>query len=135
LRYFDIIGLVLMATFLGCLEYALEEGSRWDWLEDEVIRGAVIVAVIAGACFFWRAFTYRQPIVDLRTYANRNFALGSFFTFVMGIGMYSTTYLVPLFLAQVRGFNALQVGETVLVAGLAQMAMSPFSAHIARKMD
>ena len=135
LRYFDIIGLVLMATFLGCLEYALEEGSRWDWLEDEVIRAAVIVAVIAGACFFWRAFTYRQPIVDLRTYANRNFALGSFFTFVMGIGMYSTTYLVPLFLAQVRGFNALQVGETVLVAGLAQMAMSPFSAHIARKMD
>jgi len=54
---------------------------------------------------------------------------------MMGIGMYSTTYLVPLFLAQVRGFNALQIGETVLVAGAAQMAMSPFSAHIARKMD
>ncbi len=135
LRHFDLIGLVLMATFLGCLEYALEEGPRWDWLDDDVIRVTVIVSATAGVFFFWRVLTYRQPIVDLRTFLNRNFAIGSFFTFMMGIGMYSTTYLVPLFLAQVRGFNAMEIGETVVVAGLAQMAMSPFSAHIARKMD
>jgi MFS transporter, DHA2 family, multidrug resistance protein len=135
LRYFDLTGLVLMATFLGCLEYALEEGPRWDWLDDPTIRGAVVVSGIASALFFWRVLTYRQPIVDLRTYANRNFALGSFYTFVVGTGMYGTTYLIPLFLAQVRGFSALQIGETVVVAGLAQMAMSPFTAYIARHVD
>ena len=54
---------------------------------------------------------------------------------MVGTGMYGTTYLVPLFLAQVRGFSALQIGETVFVAGMAQMAMSPFSAQIARKLD
>ncbi|MGE5271516.1 MAG: DHA2 family efflux MFS transporter permease subunit [Thiohalocapsa sp.] len=135
LRRFDLIGLVLMAMFLGCLEYALEEGPRWDWLDDQSIRTAVVISTFAAGFFFWRVFTYREPIVDLRTYRIRNFTLGSFYTFVVGMGMYGTTYLVPLFLAQVRGFNAMQIGETVVVAGLTQMLMSPFSAWIARNLD
>ncbi len=135
LRYFDVIGLVLMATFLGCLQYALQEGPRWDWLDDTTIRVAIFVSATASVLFFWRVLTYHQPIVDLRTFTNRNFALGSFFTFLVGTGMYSTTYLIPLFLAQVRGFSALQIGETVVVAGIAQMAMSPFSTQIARRID
>ena len=135
LRYFDVIGLVLMATFLGCLQYALEEGPRWDWLDDSTIRNATIVSAVAGAFFFWRVLTYRQPIVDLRAYFNRNFALGSFYTFLIGIGMYGTTYLLPLFLAQVRGFSSLQIGTTVVVSGLFMMALSPFSPMIARRLD
>ena len=135
LRYFDVIGLVLMATFLGCLQYALQEGPRWDWLDDSSIRTAIVVSSICSVLFFWRVLSYHQPIVDLRVFTNRNFALGSFFTFLVGTGMYSTTYLIPLFLAQVRGFSALQIGETVFVAGIAQMAMSPFSTQIARRID
>ena len=135
LRYFDLHGLVLMALFLGCLQYALQEGPRWDWLSDHTILAAIVVSSIASVFFFWRVLTYHQPIVDLRAFTNRNFTLGAFYTFVVGTGMYGTTYLIPLFLAQVRGFNALQIGETVLVAGLAQMAMSPFSAQMARRMD
>jgi DHA2 family multidrug resistance protein len=135
LRYFDVWGLVLMALFLGCLEYALEEGPRWDWFSDDTILAAVVVSSIASALFFWRVLTYHQPIVDLRTFANRNFALGSFYTFVVGTGLYGATYLVPLFLAQVRGYSSLQIGETVVVTGLAQMAVSPFTTHIARNLD
>jgi MFS transporter, DHA2 family, multidrug resistance protein len=135
LRYFDIYGLVLMALFLGCLQYALEEGPRWDWLADDTILVAVVVSSIASVLFFWRVLTYHQPIVDLRAFANRNFAIGSFYTFVVGTGLYGATYLVPLFLAQVRGFSSWQIGETVVVTGLAQMAMSPFAAYIARNLD
>src|SRR5215467_7435630 len=135
LRGFDVTGLVLMAIFLGCLQYALEEGPRWDWLAEKTIRAAVIVSTVAGGLFFWRVLSYRQPIVDLRTFGDRNFALGSFFTFMMGIGMYGTTYLVPLFLAQARGFSALQIGETVLIVGLVQLVVSPFNVYIARAMD
>ena len=135
LRGFDWSGLVLMATFLGCLEYALEEGPRWDWLDERTIRAAVIVSALSGGLFFWRVLTYRQPIVDLRTFQNRNFALGCFFTFMMGIGMYGTTYLVPLFLAQARGFNALQIGQTVIIVGLTQLVLSPVTPRIARRFD
>ncbi len=135
LRHFDLCGLVLMALFLGCLQYALQEGPRWDWLADETIRAAVVVSAIASAFFFWRVLTYHEPIVDVRAFLNRNFALGTFFTFTIGIGMYGTTYLVPLFLAQVRGYSALQIGLTVIVVGLVTMVMSPASAYMARKLD
>ncbi len=135
LRGFDVIGLVSMAVFLACLEYALEEGPRWDWLDEKTIRIAVVVSAVAGSLFFWRVLSYRQPIVDLRAFLYRNFTLGSFFTFMMGIGMFGTTFLVPLFLAQARGFSALQIGETVLVVGLAQLVLSPFNVWIARAID
>jgi len=79
--------------------------------------------------------TYHQPIVDLRAFLNRNFALGSFYTFIVGTGLYGATYVIPLYLAQVRGFSAMQIGETVVVTGLAQMALSPFSTYIARTVD
>jgi len=135
LRHFDLIGMLLMATFLGCLQYALEEGPRSDWFDDETIRVAVLVSFVGAALFFWRVLTYHQPVVDLRAFLNRNFAFGSFFTFVVGIGMYGTTYLVPLFLAQVRGYNALQIGLTIIVTGLVTMVMSPLSTRIARLLD
>jgi len=70
--------MLLMAASLGCLEYSLHEGPRWDWFDDATIRIAVFVAVVGGALFFWRVLTYRQPIVDLRAFLNRNFALGTF---------------------------------------------------------
>jgi len=135
LRDFDVIGLVLMAGFLGCLQYALEEGPRWGWFDDGSIRNAIVISAVGSVFFFWRVLTYRQPIVDLRVYGNRNFTLGSFYTFLIGIGMYGTTYLVPLFLAQVRGYSSLQIGTTVVVAGLFMMVLSPFSTQIARRLD
>jgi MFS transporter, DHA2 family, multidrug resistance protein len=134
-RYFDAIGLLFMTVFLGCLQYALQEGPRWDWLAEATIRVAAVASGTAAVFFFLRVLTYHQPIVDLRAFLNRNFALGSFYTFLLGSGMYSTTYLIPLFLAQVRGFSALQIGETVVVSGIAQLAMSPFSTPIARRID
>src|ERR1700739_1733565 len=66
LRGIDLIGLLLMAVFLGCFQYALEEGPRWDWLDEKTIRAAVIVSTVTGSLFFWRVLSYRQPIVDMR---------------------------------------------------------------------
>jgi len=135
LRNFDVTGLLLMAIFLGCLEYTLQEGPRWDWLSDDTIFITAIVSSIAGVCFFWRVLSYHQPIVDLRTFVNRNFSMGAFYTFVIGTGLYGATYLIPLFLAQVRGFTAFQIGETVAVTGIVQMLVSPFTAYVARTLD
>jgi hypothetical protein len=58
-RDFDLIGLPLMAVFLGSLEYALQEGPHWDWLDEKSIRVAVIVSTVTGSLFFWRALSYR----------------------------------------------------------------------------
>jgi len=132
---FDLPGLVLMALFLGCLEYALEEGPRWDWFSDDTILGAAVVSAVSAGLFFWRVLTYHQPIVSLHAFRIRNFAMGSFYSFVVGIGLYCGTYIVPLFLAQVRGFSSLQIGMTVVVTGCTQICVSPFTTIIARKID
>ena len=109
---FDWIGLIFMALFLGALEYVLEDGPRYDWFEDETIFMAAVVSACSAAIFFVRVLAARQPIVDLRAFADRNFAVGSMFSFVLGIGLYGLTYLYPIYLAQIRGYNALMIGET-----------------------
>jgi MFS transporter, DHA2 family, multidrug resistance protein len=135
LKGFDLTGLVLMALFLGCLEYVLEEGERWDWFSDNTILAATAVSAVSAGLFFWRVLTYRQPIVDLRAFRIRNFAMGSLYSFVVGIGLYCGTYVIPLFLAEVRGYSSLQIGLTVVVTGCTQICISPFTTIIARKID
>jgi DHA2 family multidrug resistance protein len=132
---FDWLGLGFMAAFLGALEYVLEEGPRNDWFSDERIVVLTSVAVAGAVLFFWRAFTAPQPIVELKAFANRNFALGSVFSFVMGIGLYGLTYLYPVYLASIRGYDALMIGETMFVSGLAMFASAPIVGRLMNKVD
>jgi MFS transporter, DHA2 family, multidrug resistance protein len=132
---FDWWGLIAMAGFLGALEYVLEEGPRYYWLEDDTIAYAAAFSALSAAAFFYRAVTAPVPIVDLRAYGNRNFAIGSMFSFVLGIGLYGLTYLYPVYLAQVRGYNALMIGETMFVSGLAMFATAPVVGRLVAKID
>ena len=117
-HHFDWIGLLSMAGFLGALEYVLEEGPRNDWFGDESVLLLAWVSGISAIVFFARVLTAKEPIVDLRAFSDRNFALGSLFSFVVGIGLYGLTYLYPVYLAQIRGYNALMIGETMFVSGV-----------------
>ncbi len=131
----DYLGIVLMALFLSCLEYTLEEGPRWDWFGDRAILSTAWISGLAGIGFLWRSLTYANPVVDLRALKERNFALGCFFSFVTGIGIFATIYLTPLFLGQVRGFSALQTGLAIFSTGLFQVMSIPFYAFLANRVD
>ena len=135
LRGADYPGIALMAVFLGTLEYTLEEGPRWGWLDDQTISLTAWISAIAGIAFIWRSMTYAQPVVDLRALKIRNFALGCFFSFVTGIGIFATIYLTPLFLGRVRGFSALDIGIAVFSTGLFQVCAIPFYTMLARRID
>jgi len=135
LRGADYLGIVLMAVFLGCLEYTLEEGPRWDWLSDDVILTTAWISGIAGVAFIWRSLAYANPVVDLRALKNRNFALGCLFSFVAGIGIFATIYLTPVFLGQVRGFSALQIGLAVFSTGVFQIMSIPLYVYLAKRVD
>ena len=132
---FDWAGLAFMAGFLGCLEYVLEEGPNHDWLQDESVFACALVCLVSGLLFFARAFTARQPIVELRAFADRNFAAGCIASFVLGIGLYGLTYLYPVYLARVRGYSALQIGETMFVSGLCMFATAPIAGRFLAKAD
>jgi DHA2 family multidrug resistance protein len=135
LENFDWWGLLAMSGFLGALEYVLEEGPRYDWLDDPTIALLAIVSALSAIAFFIRVLTARAPIVDLRAFANRNFAVGSLFSFVLGIGLYGLTYLYPIYLAQVRGYDALMIGDTMFVSGLAMFLSAPVAGQLSQKFD
>jgi MFS transporter, DHA2 family, multidrug resistance protein len=134
-RSFDLIGLILMAVFLGAAEYVLEEGNRWDWFADETIAWAGVASAIAAALFVWRMLVRSDPLVELRAFANANFAFGSLFSFVLGLGLYGSVYLLPLFLGRVRGYDSLQIGETMFVTGAAMFLSAPIAGQLVRVMD
>jgi DHA2 family multidrug resistance protein len=135
LRGADYIGMVLMAVFLGCLEYTLEEGPRWDWFSDDTIRTTAWLSALAGIGFVVRSLRFEHPVVDLRALHDRNFALGCFFSFITGIGLFATIYLTPLFLGRVRGYSALQIGEAVFSTGVFQILTIPLYAFLANRVD
>ena len=135
LNRFDFAGLAGMAVMLGSLEYVLEEGPRYDWFDDQTIATFAVLTVLGAALFFWRAATAREPIVELRAFRDRNFAFGSAFSFTMGIGLYGLTYLYPVYLAQVRGYDALMIGETMFVTGVAMFLTAPISGRLASILD
>jgi DHA2 family multidrug resistance protein len=131
----DYLGIALMALFLGCLEYDLEEGPRWDWFGDDTIRICAWISGLAGAGFVVRSLTFARPVVDSRALAIRNFSLGRWFSFVTGIGIFGTVYLTPLFLGRVRGFDAWQIGMALLSAGLFQLLAVPIYGLLANRID
>jgi DHA2 family multidrug resistance protein len=135
LETFDWVGLLSMAGFLGALEYVLEEGPRYDWLQDDTINLLAWVSGLSAAVFFVRVLTARHPIVDLRTFADRNFGLGSWLAFLLGIGLYGMTLIYPLYLARIRGYDALMIGETLFVSGLAMFLTAPVVGRLIGKVD
>jgi len=113
----------------------LEEGPRYEWFDDDTIFAVAIVSGISAVVFFARVLTARVPIVDLRAFANRNFAVGSVFSFVLGIGLYGLTYLFPVYLAQVRGYDAWMIGRTMFVSGLVMFLTAPVAGQLVERFD
>lgn len=132
---FDWLGLGLMAAFLMSLQFVLEEGAKNDWLTDDRILLFTLVASLCGPAFVWRSLSYRNPIVELRAFANRNFSVGVIMTFIVGAVLFGGTFLLPLFLSRVRGYSSAEVGTTLVVSGLAMFATGPFAGRLVRKLD
>ena len=135
LDHFDWFGLIAMAGFLGALEYVLEEGPQYEWLQDTSVAICAGVCVISAVAFFYRVLTAREPIVDIRAFANRNFGVGCLISFCVGIGLYGLTYVYPRYLAEVRGYSALMIGETMFVSGVTMFLMAPIVGRLMLKID
>jgi DHA2 family multidrug resistance protein len=124
-----------MAGFLGSLEYVLEEGPQYEWLQDTSVATCAAVCVVSAIAFFYRVLTAEEPIVDIRTFTNRNFAVGCLISFCVGIGLYGLTYIYPRYLAEVRGYSALMIGETMFVSGIAMFLTAPIVGRLMTKVD
>ena len=120
-RRIDLPGIALLAVFFMSLLIVLERGRREDWLESSMILTLAGVTAASGVLLLWRELTARHPFIDLRIFANRNFAVGAAYVGIFGAGLFVPLYLLPLFLARIIGLNTLQIGTWLFVLGVSMM--------------
>jgi len=135
LKQIDFRGILYIVVFLGSLQFVLEEGVREEWFESREIVFFSLLAAVAGIAMFYRELTIEHPIVDLWAFRNRNFAVGCLFSFVLGIGLYTIIYLMPVYLASVKGLNSLQIGQYVMVTGMFQFLSAFVAGPLAKVLD
>ena len=124
-----------MAGFLGTLEYVLEEGPQSQWLQDTSVAICAAICAVSAIAFFWRVLSVKEPIVDIRTFGDRNFGVGCLISFCVGIGLYGLTYMYPRYLAEVRGYSPLMIGETMFVSGITMFLIAPIVGRLMVKYD
>ena len=130
----DWLSLVLMAATLATLEIGLKEAPKRGWT-SAVVVGLLALTAAAGAAFARRTLRAAHPVVELWTLRDRGFAIGCFLSFVLGIGLFGTVYLMPVFLAFVRGHGSLRIGEVMLVTGVTQLVAAPIAVAFERRAD
>jgi DHA2 family multidrug resistance protein len=131
----DFIGILLLAIGLGCMQTVLEKGNREDWFQSDLIVYLTILSALGLICFiFWELHT-DDPAVNLRILKNRSFTAGTLFAAVLGFGLYGGTFVLPIFLQDVRQYTAEQTGLMFLPGGLATMIVAPIIGRSVNKIS
>ncbi len=130
----DFLGLGFMVAGLGALQLLLERGEREAWFESDMIRGLMIVSLTAMALFVWRELTCEKPAVDLRMLKDVNFASGSFIGGLLGMGLFGSLFLLPMFLQQLLGYPALDSGIALMPRSLAMAVAMPVGGRLYNKL-
>ncbi len=132
----DVIGLMLLAAGLGCGQYVLTEGEQHYWLQDPVILGGTITAVVALVSFvFYELYGTDRPIVDLRILTNRSVGTGCLLAIALGGAIFGSTYTLPQFSQGPLGFTPTLSGELFILRALPILIATPIIVRLTSKVD
>lgn len=134
LRRLDMAGLLLLALALASLEIGLKEAPDRGWLSGSVVS-LLVLSVASASGFVARSLRGPHPIAELRLFRERNFLAGCILSFALGVGLFGSVYLMPVFLAFVREHGALEIGRIMLVTGATQLLLAPVAVQLDRRMD
>lgn len=129
----DWIGIALLAISIGSLQYVLEKGHDDDWFQDPIITLLSITFVLGLFFFIWRELYFRNPIVELRVLKNGNLRVGTIMSFIMGFGLYGSTFIIPLYTQNILGWTPLQSGMLMVPAALTTAFMMPLIGQLLQR--
>jgi DHA2 family multidrug resistance protein len=135
LRGGDWAGMATLSLGLATLQTVLEEGNKDDWFSSPFILRLSIVSVVSLSLFVWIEMSRAQPLLDLRLLRRRNFGLGTLSSVLLGMALYGSVFIVPLYLSQMQGYNAEQVGLVLAWTGLPQLVLIPLVPQLMRSID
>jgi DHA2 family multidrug resistance protein len=131
----DWVGIGLMALGLGCLTIFLEEGNSKDWFDSDFIIAFAALALVGLLGWVATSFSRAEPFVNLRLYGQRNFLVATILSGATGMGLYGSSFLLPLYLGQIAGYTPMQIGEVIMWVGLPQLFVMPIAAALSSKVD
>ncbi len=132
----DVVGIALLVTALGSMQYVLDEGERADWFDDGRIVFFASTFVLGLAAFvLWELRGTSAPIVDLRIFRYRNVRFGTLTAVVLGMVVFGPTVILPQYVQNVLGFTATLSGLLILMRALPVLALTPFVARFATRLD
>lgn len=131
----DWWGIGFMAVGLACLQTVLDEGNKDDWFGSPLIVRLSIVSAFCLVVFVLIELTVERPIVNLRLFARRNFALGTLANVIVGFALFGSVYVLPTYLDEVQGYDAFQIGAVLAWVGLPQLLVIPFVPLMMKHVD
>ncbi len=134
LRRIDVVSLLALAVGLCALELALTQAPKNGWLSLPILA-LLATSLSCAGLFIARTHRSACPIVDLALFSDRCFAVGCALSFMLGAGLFGTIYLMPVFLGLVRGHDALEIGEIMLVTGIVQLVTAPLAVVLETRVD
>ena len=129
----DWAGIGLLAVSVGSLQYVLERGQEDDWFSSATITTLTVVAVLGFFFFIWRELTAKNPIVELRVLKNGNLRVGTILSFILGFGLYGSTFIIPLYTQSSLGWTAQQAGALMIPAALTTAFMMPIIGNLIQR--
>ena len=132
---FDNIGFGLLIVWSGCLQIVLDKGQEDDWFGALWVRWAVTALVLALAGWIWHSWTHPQGLVDLHILRNRNFRTGCFLIALLGMCIYITIAILPLYYQEVLGYTAFSAGLVVGPRGVGSFLGSPMVGVLGSRID
>jgi DHA2 family multidrug resistance protein len=135
LREGDWPGIVTMAIGLAALQTVLEEGNKDDWFGSPFIVKSSIIAAVALTAFLWIELTTQKPLLNLRLLLRRNFGFGMLANFLLGIALYGSVFILPVYLSRIQGYNAEQIGMVLAWTGLPQLLLIPLVPRLMQRFD
>ncbi|WP_419827056.1 DHA2 family efflux MFS transporter permease subunit [Sphingomonas sp.] len=131
----DYVGFALVALGLGCLEVTLDRGQRDDWFSSGFILAMAVIAAVSLILLVVWELLHDEPIVDIRLFGNRNFAVVCFMMFVVGVVLLGSTQIMPQMLQEVFGYTATLSGEALTVGGIFAVLAMPFAGLLVGKVQ
>ena len=121
----DWWGIILLATFIGSLQFVLEHGQQDDWFEDGTIVTLSVMAAFGLVLFIWRELTYKYPVVNLRVLRDTNLSIGTVLTFILGFGLFGSTFIIPIYTQSILGWTATDAGLLLIPSSITTGLMMP----------
>lgn len=131
----DYFGMLCAALTVSLLTAGLDQGQRLDWFDSGLVVGLFSGAAVCLAVLIWHSLIAAAPLLNLSLVTRTNFACGMLMIFAFSFATLGTSYVLPQFGTQIRGFRELQVGEILSLVAISQLLLCPVAAALLRVLD